>query len=188
MAEYDVIIIGSGPGGYVAAVRAAQLGFKTLCVEKEARMGGVCLNVGCIPSKALLDSSEYFHLSRHHFTDHGIKKDSLSLDLPVMMARKDKVVADLTQNVRQLLESHQVEIMHGTARLEGPGKVAVTVEDGSTQTLAAKNILLATGSTPIEVPTMPFDDGRIVSSTGALAFDEVPEHLGIVGGGYIGLE
>ncbi len=188
MAEYDVIIIGSGPGGYVAAVRAAQLGFKTLCVEKEARMGGVCLNVGCIPSKALLDSSEYFHLARQHFTDHGIKMDSLSLDLPVMMARKDKVVADLTQNVRQLLESHQVEIMHGTARLEGPGKVAVTVEDGSTQTLAAKNILLATGSTPIEVPTMPFDDGRIVSSTGALAFDEVPEHLGIVGGGYIGLE
>ncbi len=188
MAEYDVIIIGSGPGGYVAAVRAAQLGFKTLCVEKEARMGGVCLNVGCIPSKALLDSSEYFHLARQHFTDHGIKMDSLSLDLPVMMARKDKVVADLTQNVRQLLESHQVEIMHGTARLEGPGKVAVTVEDGSTQTLAAKNILLATGSTPIEVPAMPFDDGRIVSSTGALAFDEVPEHLGIVGGGYIGLE
>jgi dihydrolipoamide dehydrogenase len=186
--DYDVIIIGSGPGGYVAAVRAAQLGLKAACVEKEERLGGVCLNVGCIPSKALLDSSEYFHLARQRFAHHGIKMDHLRLDLPVMMARKDKVVADLTQNVRRLLENHRVDIIHGTAKLEGPGKVAVAGRESPTRSLAAKNILLATGSTPIEVPAMAFDGQRIVNSSGALAFDSVPEHLGIVGGGYIGLE
>jgi dihydrolipoamide dehydrogenase len=188
MADYDVVIIGSGPGGYVAAVRAAQLGLTAACIEKEDRLGGVCLNVGCIPSKALLDSSEYFHLARQHFFYHGIKMDNLSLDLPAMMARKDKVVSDLTQNVRRLLENHRVEIIHGAARLEGQGKVAVAGEDGSTRILTGKNILLATGSTPIEFPTMAFDGRRIVGSTGALAFDSVPGHLGIVGGGYIGLE
>ncbi len=188
MADYDVIIIGSGPGGYVAAVRAAQLGLKTACIEKEERLGGVCLNVGCIPSKALLDSSEYFHLAKHHFADHGIKTDKLDIDLPAMMARKDKVVGDLTRNVRGLLENHQVEIIHGTARLAGAGKVDVTSDEESTRTLEAENILLATGSSPIEVPAMAFDGDRIVSSTGALEFNEVPEHLGIVGGGYIGLE
>ncbi len=188
MADYDVIIIGSGPGGYVAAVRAAQLGLKTVCIEKEARLGGVCLNVGCIPSKALLDSSEYFYLAKHHFADHGVKMDHLALDLPAMMARKDKVVSDLTQNVRSLLENHQVEIIRGTARLAAPGKVEVTSEEEGTRTLAARNILLATGSTPVEVPAMAFDGQRIVSSTEALSFDSVPEHLGIVGGGYIGLE
>ena len=188
MADYDVVIIGSGPGGYVAAVRAAQLGLTTVCIEKAPRLGGVCLNVGCIPSKALLDSSEYFHLARHHFPRHGIQMENVSLDLPTMMARKEKVVADLTHNVRQLLENHKVEILHGTARLEGPGKVAVETEDGAPMTLAAKNILLATGSAPIDVPAMAFDGQQIVSSTEALAFDRVPEHLGIVGGGYIGLE
>jgi len=188
MADYDVIIIGSGPGGYVAAVRATQLGLKTACIEKASRLGGVCLNVGCIPSKALLDSSEYFHLAKNHFADHGIKMDNLALDLPAMMARKDKVVSDLTQNVRGLLENHRVEIIRGTARLAGPGKVEVASEEEETRTLKTKNILLATGSTPIEVPSMAFDEDRIVSSTGALDFGEVPEHLGIVGGGYIGLE
>ena len=188
MADYDVIIIGSGPGGYVAAVRAAQLGLKTVCIEKESRLGGVCLNVGCIPSKALLDSSEYYHLAKNHYADHGIKMDNLSLDLPAMMARKDKVVSDLTQNVRGLLENHQVEILHGTARLAAPGKVEVASDEDGTRTLEAKNILLATGSIPVEVPAMAFDDDRIISSTGALELDEVPGHLGIVGGGYIGLE
>ncbi len=188
MADYDLIIIGSGPGGYVAAVRAAQLGLKTACIEKASRLGGVCLNVGCIPSKALLDSSEYFHLAKNHFADHGIKTDNLTLDLPAMMARKDKVVSDLTQNVRGLLENHQVEIIHGVARIAGPGKVEVSSEEEGARTLETKNILLATGSTPIEVPAMAFDEDRIVSSTGALDFEEVPKHLGIVGGGYIGLE
>lgn len=188
MAEYDLAIIGSGPGGYVAAVRAAQLGLRTVCIEKEARLGGVCLNVGCIPSKALLDSSEYFHLARHRFAQHGINMESLELDLPAMMARKEKVVADLTQNVRQLLENHQVEIIHGTAKLQSPGKVSVATEDDSPLVVEAQNILLATGSAPIDVPAMAFDGRRIVSSTEALAFDRVPRHLGIVGGGYIGLE
>jgi dihydrolipoamide dehydrogenase len=188
MADYDLIIIGSGPGGYVAAVRAAQLGLKTACIEKEPRLGGVCLNVGCIPSKALLDSSEYFHLAKNHLADHGVKMDRLALDLPTMMARKDKVVAELTQNVRNLLENHQVEIIHGTARLAAPGKVEVISDEDGSRTLQAQNILLATGSTPIEVPAMAFDGQRIISSTEALSLDTVPEHLGIVGGGYIGLE
>ena len=188
MADYDLIIIGSGPGGYVAAVRAAQLGLKTACVEKEDRLGGVCLNVGCIPSKALLDSSEYFHLARQHLAEHGVITGKIQLDLATMMARKDKVVEDLTRNVRQLLDNHQVDIIQGTGRIAATDRVAVRSPDGAEQTLQTRNILLATGSAPIEVPAMAFDNDRIVSSTGALAFDEVPEHLGIVGGGYIGLE
>lgn len=188
MADFDLIIIGSGPGGYVAAVRAAQLGLKTACVEKEQRLGGVCLNVGCIPSKALLDSSEYYHLAQTHLADHGILADGIRLDLPAMMARKEKVVGELTHNVRQLLESHKIDIITGTGTLEGPGKVAVVSDKGETKRIEADNILLATGSAPIEVPGMAFDAKRIISSTEALALDEVPQHLGIVGGGYIGLE
>ena len=187
MADYDLIIVGAGPGGYVAAVRAAQLGFKTACIEREERLGGVCLNVGCIPSKALLDSSEYFHHAQSHLAEHGIQTGQLTLDLAAMMARKEKVVADLTHNVQRLLESHQVEILHGAARLEAPGKVMITSAEGQ-RTLEADHILLATGSAPVEVPAMAFDGQRIVSSTEALAFDRVPDHLGIVGGGYIGLE
>ena len=188
MAEYDLIIIGSGPGGYVAAVRAAQLGLKTACVEKEQRLGGVCLNIGCIPSKALLDSSEYYHLAQTHLADHGVKTGRISLDLPAMMARKDKVVAELTHNVRQLLESHKIDILSGTANLVAPGKVSITSDKKDVQQIEADNILLATGSTPIDVPAMAFDGDRIIRSTEALALDQVPTHLGIVGGGYIGLE
>ncbi|MEJ2221908.1 MAG: FAD-dependent oxidoreductase [Desulfobacterales bacterium] len=147
--NFDVIIIGSGPGGYVAAVRAAQLGLKVACIEKAARMGGVCLNVGCIPSKALLDSSEYLQHAKNQFGDHGIKTGRISLDLAVMMARKEKVVQDLTQNVKRLLEGHKVEIIQGG---------------------------------------LPFDGQQVISSTDALKLDTVPKHLGIVGGGYIGLE
>lgn len=188
MADYDLIIIGSGPGGYVAAVRAAQLGLKTACVEKEQRLGGVCLNVGCIPSKALLDSSEYYHLAQTHLADHGILADGIRLDLPAMMARKEKVVRELTHNVRKLLESHKIDIITGTATLEGSGKVSIASDKGETNHIEADNILLATGSTPIEVPAMAFDAKRIISSTEALSLDDVPQHLGIVGGGYIGLE
>ena len=188
MADYDLIIIGSGPGGYVAAVRASQLGLKTACIEKQERMGGVCLNVGCIPSKALLDSSEYFHLAAHHFAEHGVKAGKITLDLAAMMARKEKVVADLTGNVRQLLENHKIDIIRGTGRLTAPGKVSVESGKKDPVALSAKNILLATGSAPIEVPAMAFDGTHIVSSTEALSFDSVPKHLGIVGGGYIGLE
>jgi dihydrolipoamide dehydrogenase len=188
MADYDLVIIGSGPGGYVAAVRAAQLGLKTACVEKEERLGGVCLNVGCIPSKALLDSSEYYHLARHQLAAHGVKTGRVSLDLKTMMARKDQVVDALTTNVRKLLENTRIGIIHGPARLEAPGKVEVADGEGRITAVTAEKILLATGSEPMEVPGLAFDGSTIVSSTEALNFDSVPKHLGIVGGGYIGLE
>jgi dihydrolipoamide dehydrogenase len=188
MADYDLIIIGSGPGGYVAAVRAAQLGLKTACIEKEARLGGVCLNVGCIPSKALLDSSEYYDLARNELAVHGIKTGKVTLDLAAMMTRKETVVADLTENVRKLLENHRIDIIRGRARLAAAGTVAVVDAKKKETSLTAANILLATGSTPIELPGMAFDGQQIVSSSEALAFDSVPKHLGIVGGGYIGLE
>jgi dihydrolipoyl dehydrogenase len=184
---FDLIVIGSGPGGYVAAVRAAQLGMKTACIEKNERLGGVCLNVGCIPSKALLDSSEYYHLAKERFAEHGIKTGRVSLDLGRMMVRKEKVVKELTDNVRQLLEGHKITIIQGAAQLAGPDQVTVT-KGKKKQTLVAKHILLATGSAPVAVPGLDFDEKMIVSSTGALNFDAVPKHLGIVGGGYIGLE
>jgi len=190
---FDLIIIGTGPGGYVAAVRAAQLGLKVACVEKEARLGGVCLNVGCIPSKALLDSSEYFHLAKDHFAGHGIKTGKLSLDLAAMMARKDQVVQELTENVRKLLDGNSIQIFHGAARLAGTDRVEVeetsrSSKKGKRQILKGKSIILATGSTPVQVPGLEFDGKRIVTSTEALAFKTVPKHLGVVGGGYIGLE
>ena len=187
--NYDVIIIGSGPGGYVAAVRAAQLGLKVACIEKESRLGGVCLNVGCIPSKALLDSSEYFHLAKEHFATHGIKTGRVSLDLEAMMARKEQVVQDLTENVRKLLEGNKIKIIHGTASLAGSDRVAVKQNARKSKIeLQAKAIILATGSEPIALPGLAFDNNHIVSSTEALKFDAVPKQLGIVGGGYIGLE
>ncbi|BBO76367.1 dihydrolipoyl dehydrogenase [Desulfosarcina widdelii] len=187
-AQFDLVIIGSGPGGYVAAVRASQLGLKTAVVEKNARLGGVCLNVGCIPSKALLDSSEYYHLARERFAEYGIKTGKVSLDLAAMLARKDKVVEELTENVRKLLEGNNIEIVQGTATINAPGTIEVDTGKKKKTTLAAKNILLATGSAPIEVKGLEFDGKHIVSSTEALSFDTVPKHLGIVGGGYIGLE
>ena len=128
---YDVIIVGSGPGGYVAAARAAQLGLKVACIEKAPRLGGVCLNVGCIPSKALLDSSEYLQLAKNQFADHGIQTGRISLDLAVMMARKEKVVQDLTENVRRLLEGNKVEVIHGSARLAAADQVTVESDSGS---------------------------------------------------------
>ena len=187
-AQFDLVIIGSGPGGYVAAVRATQLGLKTAVVEKASRLGGVCLNVGCIPSKALLDSSEYYHLARERFAEYGIKTGKVSLDLKTMLARKDKVVADLTENVRKLLEGNGIEIVQGTASVPAAGTVEVDTGKKKKTTLSARNILLATGSEPIEVKGLEFDGKHIVSSTEALDFKDVPGHLGIVGGGYIGLE
>ncbi|UCF94565.1 MAG: dihydrolipoyl dehydrogenase [Desulfobacterales bacterium] len=191
--NYDLIVVGSGPGGYVAAVRAAQLGLQVACVEKEPRLGGVCLNVGCIPSKALLDSSEYFHLAKERLAEHGIKTGRISLDLAAMMTRKAQVVQELTANVRKLLEGHKIAIIHGTARLAGPDRVEVAANAADAakdrlQTLQAKAILLATGSEPGALPGLEFDGRHIVSSTEALQFEAVPKHLGIVGGGYIGLE
>ncbi len=191
--NYDVVIIGSGPGGYVAAVRAAQLGMKVACVEKEPRLGGVCLNVGCIPSKALLDSSEYYHLAKEQFAAHGIKTGRVSLDLPTMMARKEKVVQELTENVRKLLEGHKIEIIHGTARLAGSDHVEIALNASGPKkaeylNLKAKAIVLATGGEPVSLPDLEFDGRYLISSREALTLDTVPKHLGIVGGGYIGLE
>jgi dihydrolipoamide dehydrogenase len=186
--RYDLIIVGAGPGGYVAAVRAAQLGLKAACIEKMPRLGGVCLNVGCIPSKALLDSSEYYHLAHEHFAEHGIRTGTVSVDLAAMMARKEKVVHELTENVRKLLDGNRVAVISGVARLAGPDRVEVKDGSGGGQIVEGKAILLATGSEPVAPPGLAFDGERIVSSTEALSFGEVPQHLGIVGGGYIGLE
>jgi dihydrolipoamide dehydrogenase len=186
--RYDLVVIGAGPGGYVAAIRAAQLGMKVACVEKRPALGGTCLNIGCIPSKALLDSSELYQLAQHKFSRHGIGVGKLTLDLAAMLARKDEVVKGLTDGVRFLFRKNKIEPVFGSARVAAPNTVAVTSNEGIESTLDASHILLATGSAPINLPFMPFDGKTIVSSTEALSFEKVPEHLVVVGAGYIGLE
>lgn len=186
---FDVIIIGAGPGGYVAAIRAAQLGFKTALIDKRKRLGGTCLNVGCIPSKALLDSSELFVMANHSFSVHGISADNVSISVPTMVARKDKVVDELTRGIAGLMKKNKVTVFHAAGSLAGGMKVTLTSEDGSTQEITAeKNILLASGSVPAQLPFAKFDGKKILSSTEALDLQEVPKHLVVVGGGYIGLE
>ena len=188
MAEvFDVVIIGSGPGGYVCAIRAAQLGLKTAVIEKDEKFGGTCLNVGCIPSKALLDSSEHFAQARDEFAEHGVDVGSVKLNLANMMKRKDKVVSDLTGGVAYLFDKNKITSFKGTGKILGAGKVEVD-SDGKKETVEAKNIIIATGSVPVELPFMPNDGKNIVSSTEALKFDKVPKHLIVVGGGAIGLE
>jgi len=187
--QFDLVIIGGGPGGYVAALRAAQLGMKVAVVEKRDALGGTCLNEGCIPSKALLDSSEYFALARDGFQRHGILVDPPRLDLKQMMKRKDEVVLRLTRGIASLFKKHNIRLAAGTGRLikgEGTPQVAVTTADGE-QTLTGKRVLLATGSEAVTIPGLPFG-GRIGEARDALAYPEVPEHLVVVGGGYIGLE
>lgn len=185
---YDLVVIGGGPGGYVAAIRAAQLGMKVACVEKRAALGGTCLNVGCIPSKALLRSSELYAEARHGLDDHGVKLGSVKLDLAAMMARKDKVVSDLTTGIAFLFKKNKVDHITGTGAIESAGVVNVTGADGSTTRLDAKNILIATGSESTPLPGVDVDEKQIVSSTGALALPKVPKHMVVIGGGYIGLE
>jgi dihydrolipoamide dehydrogenase len=186
--RFDLVVIGAGPGGYVAAIRAAQLGMKVACVDKRAALGGTCLNVGCIPSKALLDSSELYALAKSRFAHHGIQVGNLALDLKAMLERKDRVVKALTDGVAFLFKKNRVTFVQGTARLSGSGKVAVRSVHGSAEMLEAKAIVLATGSEPASLPALSFDGSAIVSSTEALSFDKVPTHLIVVGGGYIGLE
>ena len=185
---FDLVVIGAGPGGYVAAIRAAQLGMSVACVEKRGTLGGTCLNVGCIPSKALLDSSELYHLAQQRFAKHGIQVTGLGLDIPAMLARKDTVVKGLTSGVAGLFKKNKIEAVYGVARLTSPTTVVVKKTEGGEVTLEAKHILLATGSEPIQLPFLPFDGKVVVTSTEALCFDKVPEHLMVVGGGYIGLE
>ena len=186
--QFDLVVIGAGPGGYVAAIRAAQLGMKVACVEKSRTLGGTCLNVGCIPSKAMLDSSELFHLAQERFKKHGIVVGGLSLDLPVMLARKEKVVKDLTDGVRHLFRKNKIEVFSGSARIKAPTTVEVTLNEGGRALIEAGHILLATGSEPVKLPFLPFNGQTVVDSTGALAFTRVPSHLVVVGAGYIGLE
>jgi dihydrolipoamide dehydrogenase len=189
MAErYDVLVIGAGPGGYVAAIRAAQLGLNVAVVEKRATLGGTCLNVGCIPSKALLDSSERYVQAKTHFDTHGIHVDGLRLDLAVMLARKERVVKSLTDGVAFLFKKNKITSYVGAGRLLGEGKVAVKSANAEEIVLEAQHIILATGSEPASLASLPFDGTNIVSSTEALAFERVPQHLIVVGGGYIGLE
>jgi dihydrolipoamide dehydrogenase len=186
--QFDLIVVGAGPGGYVAAIRAAQLGMKVACVEKSRTLGGTCLNVGCIPSKAMLDSSELFHLAKERFGKHGIKFDGIKLDLAAMQARKNEVVKGLTDGVRFVFRKNKVEPIFGTARVSSANIVNVALNEGGSVDLEAKHILLATGSEPVALPFLPFNGRTVVDSTGALAFDKVPDHLVVVGAGYIGLE
>lgn len=186
--QFDVVIIGGGPGGYNAAIRAGQLGLKTAIVEMRETLGGTCLNVGCIPSKALLHTSEAYEAAAKDFAGLGIKVKGLSLDLPVMMAGKDEAVAGLTKGVAFLMKKNKVEWVSGRGRIDGPGRVAVTAADGSQRVLEAGNILIATGSEPTPLPGVAFDETRIVSSTGALALAGVPKRLVVIGAGVIGLE
>src|SRR2546425_4507878 len=188
MAErYDLIVIGAGPGGYVGAIRASQLGMKVACVEKRSTLGGTCLNIGCIPSKALLDSSEWFAQARGKFAHHGIVCDGLRLDLPAMMSRKDTVVKGLTQGVAGLFKKNRITRVQGHARLRDPHTVEITADDGTQQTVQANAIVIATGSEPIALPMLPFDGQRVLSSTEALSLPEVPQHLIVIGGGAVGL-
>jgi dihydrolipoamide dehydrogenase len=186
--KFDVVIIGGGPGGYVAAIRAGQLGLKTACIENRGSLGGVCLNIGCIPSKALLQSSEKYEDVTHSFAAHGIKVGGVDLDLPTMMARKDKVVTDLTKGVEFLFRKNKVTWIKGTARITAPGKIAVALNDGGSQDVEATSIIVATGSEVVPLRGVEVDEKQIVSSTGALSLAKVPEHFVVIGGGYIGLE
>jgi dihydrolipoamide dehydrogenase len=185
---FDLIVIGGGPGGYVAALRAAQLGMRVACIDKRPAFGGTCLNIGCIPSKALLDSSELFHLARNKFANHGIGVGRLTLDLTSMMKRKSQVVKSLTDGVGFLLKKNKVTTYTASGRLLGQGKVEVARQDETKEILEGKHILIATGSEVAELPNLKFDHQLIVNSTDALAFSDVPKHLIVVGGGYIGLE
>ncbi|MBM4266321.1 MAG: dihydrolipoyl dehydrogenase [Deltaproteobacteria bacterium] len=186
--SFDVVVIGAGPGGYVAAIRAAQLGFRVACVDKDASLGGTCLNVGCIPSKALLHSSHLYWEMAHDLAEHGIKVEGVSLDLPALMSRKAKVVTHLTRGVAGLFKKNGVTQVVGTARLEGADRVAIVDGPDAGKTLTAKHVVLASGSVPIELPGLPFDHRRIVDSTDAIALDRVPKRLLVVGAGAIGLE
>ncbi|MGA2226484.1 MAG: dihydrolipoyl dehydrogenase [Syntrophobacteraceae bacterium] len=186
--KFDLIVIGAGPGGYVAAIRAAELGIKTACIERDARPGGVCLNVGCIPSKALLESTELYDIARNRLGEHGIRVEGVSIELARLMDRKEKIVSGLSESVRRLMEGSGVRLIRGSARLITAEEIEVLDSDMTSARYGAGAIMLATGSEPVQLPFLPFDCKRVVSSTEALKFESAPGRLGIIGGGYIGLE
>lgn len=187
MQIFDVVIIGSGPGGYIGAIRAAQLGLKTAVIEKSKTFGGTCLNVGCIPSKALLESSEHYDFTKKNLEGHGVSVSHVKLDLQTMMNRKNKVVTDLTQGIQFLFKKNKISTFEGVGKIKSKNEIEVT-NNKKSQTISAKNIIIATGSMPVELPFAKWNQKTIVSSTEALSFKEVPKKLIVVGGGYIGLE
>jgi dihydrolipoamide dehydrogenase len=178
--QFDIVIIGGGPGGYVCAIKAAQLGLKVACVEKRGALGGVCLNIGCIPSKALLSSSHLFAQAGHDLAKHGIKAAGLELDLKTMMARKDKVVGDLTKGIEFLFKKNKVAHLKGMGRLVGGGKVEIIGEGNNRETVSARHIVIATGSDVTPLKGVEIDEKAIVSSTGALMLERVPDHLIVI--------
>jgi len=189
-AQYDLAIIGGGPGGYVAAIKASQLGLKTVCIEKRetGKLGGTCLNVGCIPSKSLLHNSHYYHLAEKEFAGRGIKMTGLSVDLPAMMKKKEESIEGLTQGIAGLFAKNKVTHMKGHASLASSTDIKVKLNGAGEETISAKNIILATGSDVISLPFVQLDEKRVVSSTGALTLSKVPKTMTVIGGGVIGLE
>ena len=186
--NFDVIVIGSGPGGYVCAIRCAQLGLKTACIEEKKSLGGTCLNLGCIPSKSLLNASEMFHKAQKEFKNLGIETSDLRLNLSKMMANKNKTVITLTKGIEFLFKKNKIFHLKGKALISNKNTVEVASESNSKETYKTKNIIIATGSAPTSLPGIEFDEKVVVSSTGALAFDKPPKELIVIGGGYIGLE
>src|SRR4030081_3730875 len=188
MVDCDVAIIGGGPGGYVAAIRAAQLGLNTVCIEMDKTLGGTCVNVGCIPSKALLTSSEHFEFARLHAAEHGVTIGDVKLDLATMMKRKDTVVGQNTKGIEFLFRKNKITWAKGRGTLKSGNVVDVSGDDGKNESYRAKNVIIATGSVPVELPFLRFDEKRVLSNIGALTIPAVPKHLLVVGGGGIGLE
>jgi dihydrolipoamide dehydrogenase len=186
--QYDVIVIGSGPGGYVAAIRCAQLGMKTAIVEKYSTFGGTCLNVGCIPSKALLDSSEHYHNATHTFTEHGIDVKDVKVNIKQMIKRKNDVVAQTTAGITFLMKKNKIDTYEGLGSFKDKNTVKIALAKGGEQEITGKNVIIATGSKPTELPFLKTDGERIITSTEALNLTEVPKHLVLIGGGVIGLE
>ncbi len=185
---YDVTIIGSGPGGYVAAIRCAQLGMKTAIVERYPTLGGTCLNVGCIPSKALLDSSEHYHDAVHRFAEHGISVGEVKVDMPQMMSRKAGVVEQMTKGVGFLMKKNKVEVLHGHGSFKDANTIVIKTDDGSTREITTKRVIIATGSKPIVPAAFNYDKKRVITSTEALTLQQVPKSMVVIGGGVIGLE
>ena len=185
---YDVIVIGSGPGGYVAAIRAAQLGMKTAIIEKYPTLGGTCLNVGCIPSKALLDSSEHYHNAAHTFKTHGINLDNLEVNLEQMISRKSEVVKQNVDGIQFLMKKNKIDVHHGLGSFVDANTIKVTKDDGTSEDIKGKNIIIATGSKPASLPFIKIDKERVITSTEALKLKEIPKHMIVIGGGVIGME